>query len=154
MGKAGAGTMTMTYERFETLADAYGGDLRRWPEAEREAARALRDADPRAAVLLREADGLDALLDAVPRPAASHALREAVIASAAGAGLGAGSKARRRGAIGPLAWLSGAGWAAAACAGVVFGVNLTSHLTADVQADAVLYQASLAGADDTEVLGG
>ena len=150
MGKAGAGTMTMTYERFEYLTDAYGGDLRRWPEAEREAARALRDADPRAAVLLREADGLDALLDAAPRPVASHALREAVIASAAGAGL----RARRRGAIGPLAWLSGAGWAAAACAGVVFGVNLTSHLTADVQADAVLYQASLTSADDTEVLGG
>lgn len=150
MGKAGAGTMTMTYERFDYLADAYGGDLRRWPEAEREAARALVAADPRAAALLREADGLDALLDAAPRPAPSHALREAVIASAAGAGL----KARRRGAIGPLAWLSGAGWAAAACAGVVFGINLTSHMTADVQADAVLYQASLTSADDTEVLGG
>lgn len=142
--------MTMTYERFEYLADAYGGDLRRWPEAEREAGRDLMAADPRAAVLLRDADGLDALLDAAPRPAASHALREAVIASAAGAGL----KARRRGAIGALAWLSGAGWAAAACAGVVFGVNLTSHMTADVQADAVLYQASLTSADDTEVLGG
>ena len=139
----------MTYERFETLADAYGGDLRRWPEAEREAGRALLDSDPRAAVLLGEADGLDALLDAAPRPVASHALREAVIASAAGAGL----KAHRRGP-GPLAWLSGAGWAAAACAGVVFGINLTSHLTADVQADAVLYQASLTSADDTEVLGG
>ena len=56
MGKAGAGTMTMTYERFEHLADAYGGDLRRWPEAEREAARDLMAADPRAAVLLAEAD--------------------------------------------------------------------------------------------------
>lgn len=153
MGKAGAGTMTMTYERFEYLADAYGGDLRRWPEGEREAARALTASDPRAAVLLRQADGLDALLDAAPRPAPSHALREQVIASAAGAGLGAGLRARRRGP-GPLAWLSGAGWAAAACAGVVFGVNLTSHLTADVQADAVLYQASLTSADDTEVLGG
>ena len=149
MGKAGAGTMTMTYERFEYLTDAYGGDLRRWPEAEREAGRALLDSDPRATVLLREADGLDALLDAAPRPAPSHVLREQVIASAAGAGL----RARRRGP-GPLAWLSGAGWAAAACAGVVFGVNLTSHLTADVQADAVLYQASLTSADDTEVLGG
>ena len=139
----------MTYERFEYLADAYGGDLRRWPEVEREAGRALLESDPRAAVLLREADGLDALLDAAPRPVATHALREQVIASAAGAGL----KARRRGP-GPLAWLSGAGWAAAACAGVVFGITLTSHLTADVQADAVLYQASLTSADDTEVLGG
>ena len=139
----------MTYERFETLADAYGGDLRRWPEAERAAGRALLDSDPRGAALLAEADGLDALLDAAPRPTPSHALREAVIASAAGAGL----KARRRGP-GPLAWLSGAGWAAAACAGVVFGLALTSHMTANVRADTVLYQASLSGADDTEVLGG
>ena len=140
----------MTYERFETLADAYGGDLRRWPEAERAAARALLDSDPRGAALLAEADGLDALLDAAPRPTPSHALREAVIASAAGAGL----KARRRGGLGPLAWLSGAGWAAAACAGVVFGLALTSYMTANVRADTVLYQASLSGADDTEVLGG
>ena len=48
---------------------------------------------------------------------------------------------------------SGAGLMAAACAGVVFGVTLTDHLTADVQADAVLYQATLNGLDDTEVLG-
>ena len=33
------------------------------------------------------------------------------------------------------------------------GVMLTSHLTADAQADAVLYQSSLLGVDDTEVLG-
>ena len=52
------------------------------------------------------------------------------------------------------AWQPGAGWAGAACPGVVFGINLTGHLTADVQADAVLYQASLTSADDTEVLGG
>ncbi|MGO4411082.1 hypothetical protein AB4Y66_13640, partial [Brevundimonas sp. M-11_2] len=64
--------MTMTYERFEYLADAYGGDLRRWPEAEREAARALTAVDARAAALLAQADRLDALLGAAPRPVASH----------------------------------------------------------------------------------
>ena len=47
----------------------------------------------------------------------------------------------------------GAGWAAAACAGIVAGVIMTSHFTADAQADAVLYQASLLGMDDTELLG-
>ncbi|HEY1073742.1 hypothetical protein, partial [Brevundimonas sp.] len=119
--------MTMTYERFETLADAYGGDLRRWPETEREAARALLDSDPRAAALLAEADGLDALLDAAPRAVVSADLRDRVIASAATAGL----KPRGRFHIGRLLWWSGAGWAAAACAGVVFGVGLTTHVTAD-----------------------
>ena len=140
---------TMTRERFEYLADAYGGDLRRWPETEREAARALAATDLQAATLLREADGLDALLDAAPRVVASHALRERVIAAAAGAGLG-----RRRRGLGVMAWLSGAGWAAAACAGAVFGVVLTGQMTADIRADTVLYQASLTSADDTEVLGG
>jgi len=146
---AGDEMTTMIRERFEYLADAYGGDLRRWPEAEREAARALAATDLQAAALLREADGLDALLDAAPRVVASHALRERVIAAAAGAGLG-----RRRRGLGVMAWLSGAGWAAAACAGAVFGVVLTGQMTADIRADTVLYQASLTSADDTEVLGG
>ena len=141
---------TMTRERFEHLADAYGGDLRRWPQSEREAARALAATDLQAAALLRDADGLDALLDAAPRVVASHALREQVIAAAASAGLGR----RRREGFGVMAWLSGAGWAAAACAGAVFGVVLTGQMTADIRADTVLYQASLTGADDTEVLGG
>ena len=38
-------------------------------------------------------------------------------------------------------------------AGVVAGVGLTTHLTADARADAVLYQSSLTGVDDTELLG-
>ena len=47
----------------------------------------------------------------------------------------------------------GAGWAAAACAGVVAGVVMTDQFTANAQADAVLYQSMLVGVDDTEVLG-
>ena len=45
----------MTPERFEHLADAYGGDLRRWPEAEREAARRLLDNRPDLAARLQAA---------------------------------------------------------------------------------------------------
>ncbi|RSB46277.1 MULTISPECIES: hypothetical protein [Brevundimonas] len=138
---------TMNLERFEYLADAYGADLRRWPEAEREAARLLMAADPRAGVVLTESDLVDAFLDAAPRQAPSHALRERVIADAAGARLGQ----RRRG-LGPLAWMSGAGWAAAACAGVAFGMVLTGQMTAETRADTVLYQASLTAPDDAEIL--
>lgn len=138
---------TMNLERFEHLADAYGADLRRWPEAEREAARRLLAADPRAGRVLDAADVLDAFLDKAPRPAPSYALRERVIADAAGARLGRG-----RGLWGPFAWMSGAGWAAAACAGVAFGMVLTSQMTAEVRADTVLYQASLTAPDDAEIL--
>ncbi len=143
----------MNAERFSQLVEAYGADARRWPVAEREAAEAFRLARPdETARLLAEADAVDALLDAAPRPVVSHALRERVLAAAAGAGL----KARRPWfgfRPGRLAWLSGGACAAAACAGVIAGQSMTMHLTADAQADAVLYQASLSAVDDTEVLG-
>jgi hypothetical protein len=138
----------MTPDRFIDLVEAYGADRRRWPEGERAAAEAFMAARPDiAGPALAAADALDALLHRSPTPQVSTALRDRVIAAAASA-----PRAGRRW-IGRLGLAFGAGWAAAACAGVVAGVMLTSHLTADVQADAVLYQASLVGLDDTEVLG-
>lgn len=142
----------MTSERFLALIAAWGADARRWPEGERMAAQAFIAANPEATrAALDEADAVDALLHRSPAPRVSMALRDRVIASAAGVGL----KARREGRrwLDRLTVLLGAGWAAAACAGVAAGVILTTHMTADAQADAVLYQASLMGVDDTEVLG-
>lgn len=142
----------MTSERFLALVAAYGADARRWPEAERDAARAFAAAEPAVAgPALAEADAADALLHASRPIHPSMALRDRVIASAAEAGL----KARREGRrwLDRLTIALGAGWAAAACAGIVAGVMMTSHLTADAQAEAVLYQASLLGVDDMEVLG-
>ena len=142
----------MTAERFNALISAYGADVRRWPESERAAAQAFAAAEPAVArAVLAEADAIDALLHAAPPPQVSVALRDRVIASAAEAGL----KARKHGRVwlDRLALTLGAGWAVAACAGVAAGVLMTSHLTADAQADAILYQASLLGMDDTEVLG-
>ena len=144
-------TTRMTDTRFAELAQAWGGDLRRWPEAEREAARAWAGTNSVAAErALFYARQTDAALDASLRPVVSAALRDRVIASAATAGL----KAR---AVWPglkkLLWIGGAGWAAAACAGVVFGATLGSQIAADTQAFAVLDQALAGGLDDTEVLG-
>lgn len=142
----------MTSERFIALVSAYGADARRWPESERTAAQAYLASEPEAArAALAEADAVDALLHASPAPQVSMALRDRVIASAAEAGL----KARKHGRLwlDRLALALGAGWAVAACAGVVAGVMMTGHLTSDAQADAVLYQSSLQGVDDTEVLG-
>ena len=136
----------MTIERLKALAEAYGADLRRWPASERPFAESLATADPAARAVLAEAATLDALLDASPRPAPSAALAARVLAAA--------PRAREaRAHLGRIFWFLGAGWAAAACAGVVAGVGLTTHLTADEQADAILYQATLSGVDDTEVLG-
>lgn len=142
----------MTAERFLALVAAYGADRRRWPESERAAAEAYAAAHAEAAGrALAEADTLDALLARSPMPQVSTALRERVLAAAASAGGRAGRAGRLW--IDRLSLAFGAGWAAAACAGVVAGVMLTGHVTADAQADAVLYQSSLLGVDDTEVLG-
>lgn len=142
----------MTPERFDALVAAWGADARRWPEAERAAAEAFAASRPEAAgPALAEADAVDALLHASRSAQPSAALRDRVIAAAAGAGLTAKRQGRRW--LDRMALALGAGWAAAACAGVAAGVIMTTHLTADAQADAILYQASLLGVDDTEVLG-
>lgn len=135
----------MTPDRFIALTEAYGADRRRWPDAERASAEAFAAARPDvAARALADAGSLDDLLFASRPPVPSAALRERVIASAV----------RRR--VGwmrdRLALTFGAGWAAAACAGIVFGLVAVQHTTADARADAVLYQASLSGVDDLEVL--
>ena len=135
----------MRIERLQALAEAYGGDLRRWPADQRAFAESLVAADPAARVLLDEAAALDALLDALPSVAPSADLTARVLRAAPGAR----AKSRPRRAV----WFLGAGWAAAACAGVVAGVGLTRQMSADARADAVLYQATLSGVDDTEVLG-
>lgn len=141
----------MNAERMRDLAEVWGGDLRRWPVTERQAAEAFSRVDPEAAErALFAARQLDAALDAAPRPIVSAELRDRVIASAAAAGL-------RARAVWPglrkLLWVGGAGWAAAACAGVMFGQVLTSDFERQVQLDVVLDQASVGGLDDTAVLG-
>ena len=142
----------MTAERFHALAAAYGADRRRWPEGDRAAAEAYASAlEVLVRPVLAEAYGLDALLHRSPTPQVSTALRDRVLAAATSAG----GRAHRTGRlwIDRLSLAFGAGWAAAACAGIVAGVIMTSHVTADARADAVLYQASLLGMDDTELLG-
>ncbi|MFN6981374.1 MAG: hypothetical protein ACK4NU_05540 [Brevundimonas sp.] len=136
----------MKADRLHALAEAYGADLRRWPASERAFAESLIAADPSLKTVLAQAAALDALLDASPAPTPSADLTARLLAAA--------PKARvRRFHLDRIAFYLGAGWAAAACAGVVAGVGLTTHVTADERADAVLYQSSLVGVDDTEVLG-
>jgi hypothetical protein len=55
----------MTLEDFRRLAETWGGDLGRWPAAERDAARALA-ATPQGRAILERARQLDALMAAPP----------------------------------------------------------------------------------------
>ncbi|MEW5685128.1 MAG: hypothetical protein AB1942_09430 [Pseudomonadota bacterium] len=107
----------MTPERFATLAEAYGGDVARWPQGEREAAAALMSAEPAwAQSVLSAAAELDLALDAFAAPRAAGDLAQRIAAGA--------PKPRARWRL----WLApagmGAGLAAACAAGLVLGVQL------------------------------
>lgn len=109
--------MTMTLERFADLAEIYGGDIARWPEAERETARTLLAAQPvRLEAVLADAARLDRLLDLAPAQSADAALLGRLIAAAPRP-----AGATRR-------WLAGAaaalGLGVAALAGVAVGVRI------------------------------
>lgn len=129
----------MTRERFEDLAEIYGGDIARWPMAERDAAALLMAADPDfAKAALAAPAGLDDLLGAwAPQPV-THQLREAVIASA--------PRPRTRTGVRGWFWRAGlgVGLAGACAAGLVVGVRLSDTV---VQQDDTV-SAALSGYDD------
>lgn len=145
----------MTLERFQALAQAWGGDIARWPEAERAAAALLAARAPQAAAALAEAAALDAALaemDAGPGPAPSSALlaacAEAAVREAAVREAGRRADARRaarRGVRLPMA----ARMAAAAVAGVLIGVSgLMEALEPPQDADAALVTSDLLAPPD------
>ena len=111
----------MTLERFEALAEAYGGDVARWPLAEREAAAQLMAAEPDwVRDILARADALDAALAAFSPPRAASGLMDRIVASAPQPR----SRTRWTGWLVPAGM--GAGLAAACAAGMVMGARLSS----------------------------
>ena len=117
----------MTPDRFETLAEAFGGDVARWPDAEREAAAELMAARPAwAAGVLAHAGELDTALGAFAPPQAAPGLAARIAAGA--------PRPRARWA----AWLMpagmGAGLAAACAAGVMMGAELGRPAASDTEA--------------------
>ena len=118
----------MTPERFRALLDSCGADLRRWPEAERDAARALLASDLAGLrVAHAEAARLDRDLDAHEIAAPGAALIER-IAAAAGVGASAG-RARSWWRLEPF-WQR-AGWALTGMAGAVAGALVVSVALGD-----------------------
>jgi len=122
----------MTPERFETLAEAYGGDVARWPDAEREAAAERMAADPAWATgILTRAGALDAALEGYAAPRGSVGLADRIAAGA--------PKVRARW----VGWLLPAG----------MGVGLATACAAGVIAGAQLHGASSSpGASDADAL--
>jgi hypothetical protein len=120
-------------QRFEELAQAYGGDIARWPAKVREEASLLAAAEPEftRAVLSAE-DRLDATLDELPRAVAPATLFESIVASAP-------PLSRRN----PWRlWIApaglGAGLTAVAVMGVMLGAQLGGSHSAEATATAEL----------------
>ena len=128
----------MTSERFSELADAFGGDISRWPGDEQARAQAFFKAEPELAqALLEEAAALDALLalDAIEPPSA--ALYETILASGV------------RRAFAPPRW---AGLAAAIALMCGAGTGwLGAQMNAQIHSDA-LYANAFSVLSETETL--
>lgn len=115
----------MTPERFHTLVDAWGADVRRWPEHERDDALAWAHTHrAEADAALDAALELDAWLmrDVVAPP--SRALVARIIASAPG---GAEPATKRRHFWWPGAAFVGAGLAGAAAGALAVSLMLLGH---------------------------
>jgi len=122
----------MTPERFEILAEAFGGDVACWPDAEREAAAELMAAEPAwARAILARAGDLDAALAAYAPPRAAADLADRIVAGAPRA-----SAARWVGWLLPVGM--GAGLAAACAAGVVLGAQLSAPSATSDDPDAIV----------------
>ncbi len=111
----------MTFERFQYLAEAWGGAVARWPAETQDAAYAFMAASPdQADAVLAEARALDDLLVDTGALSPSMALRDRIIAAAPAART---ERARL------WRWMTGAGvgagLAAATLAGVMAGVSLS-----------------------------
>jgi hypothetical protein len=72
----------MTLDRLAAILDAYGADPARWPDAEREGARALLERSVEARARCDAAAALDALLDRAPSSQPSPALAGRILAQA------------------------------------------------------------------------
>jgi hypothetical protein len=122
----------MQLTRFRELAEAYGGDIQRWPSETHGPARLLLQSDPAAARALALAAEDDLRLDAFAPPRATAALRDALIAAAPKARSGLRLGIDWRGLF-----LPGAGLAAG-LAGALVGAVLYSHVVDAAQTDALV----------------
>jgi hypothetical protein len=108
----------MTPHRFTELAEAYGGDLQRWPSAERDAARALlANGDGTLNAVLRQASWLDGQLDRHQLPAVPSQLMRQIVADAT---------QERSFWARWFSWVFGAGFVGVGVAGVAAGILVAS----------------------------
>jgi hypothetical protein len=136
----------MTPERFSALIDAYGGDPKRWPAAERAEALVYLARTPGAQTLVDDALRLDALIDRLAPPVAAtdHRLlaeRAAATAQERPAAVLPFKAKPRRPPFG-WAWARAGALAAAGIAGLIVGMgNVTDTAQRSTGSALELYDA-------------
>jgi len=115
----------MDARRFAALTEAYGGDPRRWPQAEREAAAAFASSETGQAIS-RNAGALDALLDSYSIRHPGKALHDTILRTADR------YVVRRRH---QRFWWLGLGLAGIGLAGAIAGLVLVTVVTPEIQSD-------------------
>lgn len=136
--------LTMTEDRVLELIHAYGAEPGGWPDEEREAARALLNAQPeRFSAALAEARELDAMMVALDAPEPPASLSDTILAAAPKA---APEQNNIFGALGKLLFPQGAKWPASAALasllmGLVGGYAYASTGIGYDQADSAYYTA-------------
>jgi hypothetical protein len=128
----------MYAERFAALAAAYGGDLRRWPEAERMAG-TIFAASEAGEIILKHAGTLDALLDSYRVDAPGKALHGSILQA-----VGRHLVQRRRQRF----WWLGLGLAGIGLAGGLAGLALVAIVTPEVQPDHTVLDANVTAFGD------
>lgn len=131
-------TVKMTEARLLELIAAYGSDVRMFPEADREAASALLEAQPeRFAAALADATHMDGLLATLPELDTPTALRAALIASAPTPRKQAARSFKWRFPV----WVP-AGAVASLAVGLFAGMSMAQPVTTqDDQAESLVYAA-------------
>lgn len=133
----------LSLERFRALIAAYGARPELWPDAERAAALALRDASPEARALFDEEVAFDATLGALPEPDVSpdflRRLNEVPLRA----------PQKRRWLSLPGLWVPALSWAFAAVLGLGLGFSTEPLETDDADATTVaaVDSATQSGAD-------
>lgn len=115
----------MDARRFAALTEAYGGDLRRWPQVEREAAAAFASSET-GQDISRQARALDARLDSYSVRHPGKALHDTILRTA-----DRYIVRRRRQRF----WWLGLGLAGIGLAGAIAGLALVTVVTPEVQPD-------------------
>ena len=153
------GAATMTVSRFAALADAYGGDIGRWPAAERTPANQMLAGSEAARTMLAAAQHLDAALSRLaPPPPASVPLKDRVAALRPAPAHRARNRSNRPrlarfGYLRLALFGRGLAFAAAAAAGIWGGI-LLAPARAPVGDDLALIEAALiVGAAPSAVVG-